>query len=114
MIRINRVNVVCTLKLENATKVTDGQILYDGEIPTFEQIGVDFDDGVFQDRSALLKFYGQAKTFGLIPTIEIIQRVFKVPKDTAKQWLEEIDKEQPEDPMEIEYQNQRNRYGDEE
>jgi len=106
--------IVSTLELAKATKGPDGQRLFDGEIPTFEHIGVDFDDGVFQDRSALLKFYGQAKMFGLIPTVEIIQRVFKVPKETAKQWLEEVDKEQPEDHTEIDYQNQRNRYGDEE
>lgn len=88
--------------------------LFKGDIPTHEHIGVDFDDGVFQDRSALLKFYGQAKTFGLIPTTEIIQRVFKVPKETAKQWLEEIKREQPMDPSELAYQRQREQFGDEE
>lgn len=76
--------------------------LFSGDIPTFEHIGVDFDDGVFQDRSALLKFYGQAKTFGLIPTVEIIRRVFKVPKETAEQWLDEITKEKTDmDPTEL-------------
>ncbi|WP_096440654.1 phage portal protein [Alteribacter populi] len=89
--------------------------LFNGEIPTFEHIGVDFDDGVFQDRGALLRFYGQAKTFGLIPTVEIIQRVFKVPKETAEQWLEEIEREQGAiDPMEINQQTARHMFGDEE
>ncbi|PAE27941.1 capsid protein [Paenibacillus sp. 7884-2] len=89
--------------------------LFDGEIPTHEHIGVDFDDGVFQDRSALLKFYGQAKTFGLIPTVEIIQRVFKVPKETAEQWKDEIDKEiTGVDPSEINERTARHMFGDEE
>lgn len=93
--------VVSVLELAKAT-VWNGKYLFDGEIPTFEHIGVDFDDGVFQDRSALLTFYGKAKAFGLIPTVEIIQRVFKVPKETAAEWLKEISKEQTDmDPMMI-------------
>lgn len=89
--------------------------LFAGEIPTFEHIGVDFDDGVFQNKDALLKFYGQAKTFGLIPTVEIIQRVFKVPKGIAEQWLEEINNEQAEmDPTNIIYKSQEELFGAEE
>lgn len=89
--------------------------LFSGDIPTFEHIGVDFDDGVFQDRSALLKFYGQAKTFGFIPTVEVIQRVFKVPKETAKEWIKEIQAEQlASDPTELDNQADRDMYGVEE
>ena len=106
--------IVSILELAQAT-IWNGGKLFDGDIPTFEHIGVDFDDGVFQDRAALLTFYGKAKAFGLIPTVEIIQRVFKVPKETAKQWLEEINKEQVElDPMEIEGRKPRTLFGDEE
>lgn len=89
--------------------------LYSDEIPTHEHIGVDFDDGVFQDRSALLKFYGQAKMFGFIPTVEVIQRVFKVPKETAKEWIKEIQAEQlASDPMEIDNRVNKDLYGVEE
>lgn len=89
--------------------------LFKGEIPTFEHIGVDFDDGVFQDRSALLKFYGQAKTFGFIPTVEVIQRVFKVPKETAEQWLDEIEREQLAiDPTSISDRTPKHMFGEEE
>lgn len=89
--------------------------LFRGEIPTFEHIGVDFDDGVFQDRSALLTFYGKAKTFALIPTVEIIQRVFKVPKETAEQWIDEMEREQLRmDPSEISARAAREMFGDEE
>ena len=77
--------------------------LFAGEIPSFEHIGVDFDDGVFQDRLAQLKFYGQAKLFGFIPTLEAIQRVFNVPRETAEEWLQQVQDEQAAlDPMAIE------------
>lgn len=89
--------------------------LFTGEIPTFEHIGVDFDDGVFQDRNALLTFYGKAKTLGFIPTTEAIQRIFKVPKDTAEEWMEEIVKDQTEiDPSFISDSKQKELFGAEE
>lgn len=99
--------IVSVLELAKAT-TWNGKKLFDGDIPTFEHIGVDFDDGVFQDRSALLRFYSQAKAFGLIPTVEVIQRVFKVPKKTAEEWLEVIQSEQVEmDPMAMNYRNEK-------
>lgn len=101
--------VVSVLELAKVFK------LFEGEIPTYEHIGVDFDDGVFQDRSALLKFYGQAKTFGFIPTVEVIQRVFKVPKETAEQWLDEIEREQLAiDPTSISDRTAKHMFGEEE
>lgn len=106
--------VISVLELAKAT-IWNNKPLFVGEIPTAEHIGVDFDDGVFQDRSALLKFYGQAKTFGFIPTVEVIQRVFKVPKETAKQWIKEIESEQLAiDPSEINDRTARHMFGDEE
>ncbi|WP_095995532.1 phage portal protein [Salipaludibacillus agaradhaerens] len=101
--------VVSVLELAKAYK------LFNGDIPTFEHIGVDFDDGVFQDRSALLRFYGQAKTFGFIPSAEAIQRVFKVPKKTADQWVREVQKEQTDtDPTNIGDRAAKHLFGNEE
>lgn len=101
--------IVSVLELAQFYKV------YSGPIPSFEHIGVDFDDGVFQDRSALLKFYGQAKQFGFIPTVEIIQRVFKVPKKTAQEWMDLIVEEKTDmDPMEIETFRNSRQFGVEE
>ncbi len=89
--------------------------LFSGEIPTIEDIGTDFDDGVFQDRAALLRFYGQAKTFGFIPTVEAIQRIFQVPRETAEEWAEEIRSDQVEvDPAFISNKRQKELFGDEE
>lgn len=89
--------------------------LYKGPIPSFENIGVDFDDGVFQDRAALLRFYGQAKAFGFIPTVEAIQRIFKLPKKQAEEWYALIVDESIEmDPIEISDRQQKTLFGDEE
>lgn len=106
--------IVSVLELAKAT-VWNGKRLFDGEIPSFEHIGVDFDDGVFQDRSALLTFYGKAKAFGLIPTAEIIQRVFKVPKETAEEWLKLIQSEQSDmDPININERKNKELFGEDE
>ncbi len=102
------------MELGKAT-VWNGKKIFDGEIPTDEHIGVDFDDGVFQSRDALLTFYGKAKLFGFMPTIEIIQRIFKVPKETAEEWMKEIEQEQTEmDPIAISERASRRLFGEEE
>ncbi|MFA1820565.1 phage portal protein [Virgibacillus oceani] len=89
--------------------------VYTGPIPSRENIGVDFDDGVFQDRAALLRFYGQAKTFGFIPSTEAIQRIFKVPKETAEEWYDMIIKEENAiDPTQISDEAAKRMFGEEE
>lgn len=106
--------IVSTLELAKATKY-DSKKLFDGEIPAFEHIGVDFDDGIFQNRDALLNFYGKAKTFGFMPTVEIIQRMFDIPKETAEGWMNLIAKEQTEiDPMFLNQRAEERLFGDEE
>lgn len=89
--------------------------IFKGEIPTFEHIGVDFDDGVFQDRNALLNFYGKAKTFGIIPTVEVIQRLFKIPEKNARKWIKEIQTEELAiDPSKISQNAAKHIFGEEE
>ncbi|WP_203578847.1 phage portal protein [Listeria ivanovii] len=68
--------------------------LYEGKIQKKEDIEIGFDDGVFTDKNDQLEYYGKAATFGFIPTAEAIQRVFKVPKKTAEEWLVSIQQEQ--------------------
>ncbi|RST57672.1 phage portal protein [Siminovitchia terrae] len=107
--------IISVLELAKATTGKNSKRLFDGEIPTFEHIGVDFDDGIFVDKAQQLKFYGQAKTLGFIPTVEIIQRIFEVPKETAEQWVKEIQSEQLAfDPMEVSDRTARRMFGDEE
>lgn len=105
--------VISTLELAKATKY-NGKKLFNGEIPTFENIGVDFDDGVFVDKQQQLKFYGQAKSFGFIPSVEAIQRIFDIPEETAEQWMEKIQEEQPMDPMQIMHRAESELFGAEE
>lgn len=105
--------IISTLELAKATTY-DGKKLYNGETPDYKAIGVDFDDGVFQDRPALLRFYTQAKIAGLMPTSEIIQRVFNVPKETAEEWMEKIDQEGGIDPTLMESRASEELFGDEE
>lgn len=101
--------IVSSLELAKATGV------FKGDIPTFEHIGVDFDDGIFVDKKQQLQFYGQAKQFGLVPTVEAIKRVFKLPQDVAEQWVKKILQDQIEvDPMRIQQQNEEDLYGKEE
>ena len=40
-----------------------------------------------------MNFYGKAATFKFMPTIEIIQRLWKVPEEVAKEWVEQIQEE---------------------
>lgn len=101
--------VVSSLELAKATGV------FDGDIPTFEHIGVDFDDGIFVDKKQQLQFYGQAKQFGMIPTVEAIKRVFKLPDEVAEQWVEQILKDQAiVDPYLVQRQSEEELYGEEE
>lgn len=101
--------VVSSLELAKATGV------FGGEIPTFEHIGVDFDDGIFVDKKQQLQFYGQAKQFGMVPTVEAIKRVFKLPDEVAEQWVEQILKDQAVvDPYLMQRQSEKELYGEEE
>lgn len=89
--------------------------LYAGEIPTFEDIGVDFDDGIFTDKKQQLQFYGQAKQFGMVPNIEAIKRVFQLPDEVAEEWDKRIQEDQAiVDPMFIQQQSEEDLYGKEE
>jgi len=106
--------IVSTLELAKATKY-NGKKLFDGEIPTFEHIGVDFDDGIFVDKMQQLNFLGKAKTFGFIPTVEAIQRLFEVPKEVAEEWTKQIQDDQLGiDPMHLSQQREKELFGDEE
>ena len=105
--------IISVLELATAT-VIDGKQLFNGEIPTFNDVEVDFDDGVFQDRPAMLRFYGQAKAMGLVPTVEVIQKLFSIPEEKAKEWMALIDEEQGMDPEVMQTQSSEELFGLEE
>lgn len=106
--------IISTLELAKATTF-NGKRLFNGEIPTSEHIGVDFDDGIFIDKMQQLKFLGQAKTFGFIPTVEAIQRLFKVPQEVAEEWASQIQADQiGVDPVHLSQQREKEMFGEEE
>lgn len=68
--------------------------LYTGNIPTYEQIGVDFDDGVFSDKNAELNFLGKASLNKFISKQDAIKRLFNLTDEQAKEWLQRINDEE--------------------
>ncbi|MEK3890240.1 phage portal protein [Bacillus sp. FSL K6-3431] len=60
--------------------------IFKGEIKR-EEIGINFDDSIATDRNEQLNFYIKIKSAGFMPDLEIIQRLFKVSEDTAKEWI---------------------------
>lgn len=85
--------IVSILEIAAATTVK-GSKLYTGTIPTFEQISVDFDDGIFESAEQKLEFYGKAKIYGLVPPTEAIKGVFKLTDEEALKWLNLIIKQE--------------------
>lgn len=80
---------------ELITSIMDIAVLYDlyaGPIDDFE-VSIDFDDSIAQDRNQNLAFYTSAVQSNLMPALIAIQRVFKVPEETAVKWMEQIAKE---------------------
>lgn len=86
--------VISTLELANGTILENGERLYSGNIPTFEEISVDFDDGIFESLDQKLDFYSKAKTAGLVPVTEALKGIFKLTDDEAQKWYERIQSEE--------------------
>jgi len=82
--------IVSTLELASGTVDDSGQTLYNGVIPTFEDIAIDFDDGVFTDKNTKMKHYGELVDKNLIPKLEAIQRIMGVTEQQAREWLHQI------------------------
>lgn len=87
--------IITTFELAKFVKV-DGKPLYSGEIPTRDEIGIDFDDGVFTDKNSELKYLSNARLNKLIPTVEAIKRLNDLPQSEAQEWYERILDEQQE------------------
>lgn len=91
--------IISLCELARETYDENGQPLYRGEIPTAEQIEVDFDDGIFEDRSSKLEYVGKAVTLGLMPTTKGIQEIFDLSEEDAAEWFRAIlDEQQGKDP----------------
>jgi A118 family predicted phage portal protein len=74
--------VVSVCELGKAFKI------YNGPIPVFNDIGVDFNDGAFQNRDAQLDFYMKLVNLGY-PVNKVLETVLDLPKDEALQLYQE-------------------------
>lgn len=89
--------------------------LYNGETPSYEQISVDFDDGIFSSMDQKLEFYSKASVANLIPKTEAIKSLFKLTDEESEQWFLKIQSEELGlDPQENEQQAANKELGDEE
>lgn len=93
--------VVSTLELAKRY-IWNGKALYTGEIPSFEDISVDFDDGIFSSQDQKLDFYSKAANAGLVSKIGAIKSVFNMTDDDAvTEWQRIIAESTQLDPMEV-------------
>ena len=69
--------------------------LYNGPIPSLEDISVNLDDGVFTDRHAELDYWTKMVTAGFAPQWMAIQKTLNVTEEEAKAYFEEINGELP-------------------
>lgn len=67
----------------------------DVDLPDMDyEVGIDFFDGVFTDKGAQLDFLLKGVMGGLMPKVEAMQRAYKIPEETAKDWIRTIQAEQ--------------------
>lgn len=105
--------IISLCELASETYDENGQPLYKGEIPTAEHINVDFDDGIFEDRSAKLDYYGRAVTLGLMPATKAMEEIWKVSEEDAIKWFRAIENERMgKDPNEAQARTESSLFGD--
>ncbi|EPB3092485.1 phage portal protein [Enterococcus faecium] len=80
--------VLSICELGQATTVND-EPLFKGESPKREEIGVNFDDGIFLDKKSESEYYRELKGDGLIPGWMAISKIMKIPEIKAKQIYKE-------------------------
>lgn len=106
--------IVSILELASVM-VYEGHKLYSGAIPSFEEISVDFDDGIFESLEQKLAFYSKAKTAQLVPTTEALKGIFNLTDEEAIKWFQRIQQEEYGlDPKEVEEFLTKKELGDEE
>lgn len=86
--------IVSILELSSATINKEGRAVYLGTIPSFDDIGINFDDGVFTDKTTKLEHYSQAVDARFMPRREAIQRAMDVSEETAQEWILQMRREQ--------------------
>lgn len=67
--------------------------LYTGEIPTMDEISVDLDDGVFNDRNAEFDYWSKMVAAGFAPKTMAIEKTLNVTEEQAQEIYQSINNE---------------------
>ena len=67
--------------------------LYAGEIPTMDEISVDLDDGVFNDRNAEFDYWSKMVAAGFAPKTMAIEKTLNVTEEQAQEIYQSINNE---------------------
>lgn len=76
--------IISVFELASTLDDEKGEPLFSGEIPTHDQIGVNFDDGVFINKEAEAVHYRGLYNEGVIPGWLAVQKIMGLPEDKAK------------------------------
>ena len=86
--------IISLVELASETLDSEGKPMYQGAIPSRRDIVVDFDDGLFTDKSQELEFWSKAKMAGLAPDREAMKRIHNLTDKEADEWYRMIQEEQ--------------------
>ena len=87
--------MISILELAKGTIGQDGKSIYQGEIPSIDDISIDFDDGIFLDKNAQLDYWLKAKAGGAASAEMVMQRALGLTEEQASKVLEQIQSETP-------------------
>ncbi|WP_374284210.1 phage portal protein [Lactococcus sp.] len=85
--------IISILELAQGTITTDGTALYTGDIPTLDDISINFDDGVFLDKTSELDYWAKMAAAGFTSKQYAMQRL-GIPEDKITEIMAQIQQEQ--------------------
>lgn len=85
--------VVSVLDLARLTIGKDGKNLFVGELPSFEDINVDFDDGVFIDKNSQIDYNLKAVENGVMSKVTFMMKQYGMSEVEAQEELARINQE---------------------
>ena len=86
--------IISTCELARETYTDAGTRLYSGNIPEKKDIIVDFDDGVFDDKTSELDYWSKAVLAKLAPRSVAMRKVHNITEDEVKKWMAQMKEEE--------------------
>ena len=76
-------------------RITNGKSgsIFKGETPSEEEIGIDFDDGIFIDKESQKKYYTELGNAGYLPKWYVTAKLLNLPEDKARALQEEASRD---------------------